>query len=241
MNQNDPMNGDDQMPDDDDFETTYNILGKQVRRQASEDRRHGPVEYALPSLPGPLAPISNHDRRINALHSMQSPEGLHTYVDLNTGNVCQTTLTLNYEYAGLGFEADSDADAAPTWAAAADDIERHVNNLCPQAWTDDALFIRWELILRRVPGYPQCSPPGYIETLPADLKHVWYSIAYPAPDFLDLYTWPTVVATGERLDFHDLDVFTEHGHIDQALQFEPKPLQRTVPIRTLVQELRERR
>ena len=231
--------------DGDTFDVTYTLTSDARAQQQYAER----VPIVIPGrLDAPGAP-GNHVQHIFA---RQLPDALHAYTERKTGEEWRTTIKLEYSFYTLAIGADLALDAASSLARGADIIEQRVKDNYPEAWDNNALPIEWGVVLRSnlyraASADSLYSPPGQADPDPHQIAEPsWdedtpspWSIRYEQLDFLDYFTQPTVIATGEPLDWHTLDMVTPYQEVDKWLDYTPAPLQQYAPIQTLVRLLRE--
>lgn len=96
---------------------------------------------------------------------------------------------------------------------------RYLERKYPQWLEADAVPIYWTV-------EPSC------ETAPFQQLEHWG----PFEDFLTVYSWPEDPKTGERLDWYKMPVINDRfPKFAAALNWTPAPLQRSCPLRTIMQ------
>ena len=231
--------------DGDTFDVTFNITDDALKMQQAA--RSMSINEARSLLHG----------YVRNRFTKQVDDALHAYTSLRSGEEWRTTIKLEYSFYTLGIGADLDIAAASSYTEIADIIERRVRAGYQEGWDNNALPIEWGVILRsHLYGYgmyggvsadTRYNPPGQADPDPhqiaepsgdEDTPSPW-SIRYKQLDFLDYFTQPTVIATGEPLDWHTLDMVTPYQEVDKWLDYTPAVLQQYAPIQTIVRLLRE--
>lgn len=83
-----------------------------------------------------------------------------------------------------------------------------------------------------VPIYWYVQGPGICEGAPPFLGHNYHG---PVTHFLDFFTWPRDVNTGDQLDWFSLPVLNDRfPEFAEALAWKPSPFQLHCPLRTIV-------
>lgn len=234
--------------DGDTFDATYTLTSS--AREQQQYAQRAPIV-----IPGRLdAPDAPGDY-VQRIFARQFPDALHAYTELQTGEEWRTTIKLEYSFYTLDLGTDLDIAAACSDTEVADIIEDRVRAGYPEGWDNNALPIEWGVILRsHLYGYgmyggvsadTRYNPPGQADPDPHQIAepsydddNVW-SLRYQQLDFLDYFTWPTVIETGEPLDWHTLDVITPYQEIESAINYTPAVLQQYAPIQTIVRLLRK--